>query len=424
MEDKKDDFIGAVPLEERIRLAESVPLHSIKKQKKKPKIIDTANGSGKGVGNDAVSQLISTRTISLYPHLRGSSSREGGPIRDSYKAMMVGEDCMIAVICDGCEWGTQYVEASRQAAQDFSDFVVSHLHEASTTRDVVHVLLRGLSHAHWRLSEGKAELTDAGTTALLGGVLIKTADSSLGERWAWISVTIGNSISFHSSEGLVRNITSGNLKEGQSPRDCGRLGPVIDGLPDTRDLNVGFQLCEENDMVLLLSDGVHINLSPEFLGVPPTECGYKGESSESDLDGSPVTWSDISPAESFSMRMEYMQNLLGKFIGTVGDALENRKKTFVHLDNADIDALAHALMKHCLNTTSKAREWMEMNPNSKEKLPRDFAQFSGRMDHASAVILRVGKLQVDGTKSPDSSKAMKRSLLPKEPTTNNMSHLD
>lgn len=51
-----------------------------------------------------------------------------------------------------------------------------------------------------------------------------------------------------------------------------------DGLPDLRNLDVGFCVLNSGDFIMLLSDGIHDNLDPELLGHNPRSLGLNVDS--------------------------------------------------------------------------------------------------------------------------------------------------
>ncbi len=74
-----------------------------------------------------------------------------------------------------------------------------------------------------------------------------------------------------------------------------------------------------------------------------------------------------------------------------------RTKVFSYPTSAEDESpfspfnITNRIMKHCLAATGRGREWMEQNP--KEKLPNDYVAYPGKMDHATAAIVRVGKFE-------------------------------
>jgi serine/threonine protein phosphatase PrpC len=62
-------------------------------------------------------------------------------------------------------------------------------------------------------------------------------------------------------------LTKGNRKNVYDARDSGgRLGPYVgEGAPDLRNITANYTICEEDDIILLVSDGVHDNLDPQVI---------------------------------------------------------------------------------------------------------------------------------------------------------------
>lgn len=80
-------------------------------------------------------------------------------------------------------------------------------------------------------------------------------------------MSIGDCKAFKfSADGQVTEITEGNRQNVSDARDPGgRIGPHLnDGSPDLRNLSVYYCDCEENDVIALLSDGVHDNFGEIF----------------------------------------------------------------------------------------------------------------------------------------------------------------
>lgn len=61
----------------------------------------------------------------------------------------------------------------------------------------------------------------------------------------------------------------------------GRLGPYIGkGEPDLRNLRLRSVVMGEDDILFVVSDGIHDNLDPIFMGKTPKEVGMEGDSWE------------------------------------------------------------------------------------------------------------------------------------------------
>lgn len=64
------------------------------------------------------------------------------------------------------------MEASNRAKAAFVEYMKSHLSELTTIREVGQYLLSAISYCHHKILEGKEDMWEAGTTTLMGGVLL------------------------------------------------------------------------------------------------------------------------------------------------------------------------------------------------------------------------------------------------------------
>eukprot|EP01119_Soliformovum_irregulare_P008789 TRINITY_DN2189_c0_g1_i2.p1 TRINITY_DN2189_c0_g1~~TRINITY_DN2189_c0_g1_i2.p1 ORF type:complete len:438 (+),score=84.53 TRINITY_DN2189_c0_g1_i2:343-1656(+) len=384
--DPKEEFPDVFKdVEARYLKFEHVPDYKIRKIKKNPKIFDDSWGPyDVQFPDDQYSSFICGRSISTYPHIPGKDKRDGDPICDSFQVQLLEDNVVLAVICDGCNWGDRPKDASNKAKEGMLNYMRSHIHEMSDARDVGHVLLRALSYCHSKICEGFTDVWDAGTTTLYGGMLfrLKELDAEHNEQWAWVSVSIGDCKCFHYSatQGTLTEITEGNRQNVHDARDCGgRLGPYVgDGEPDLRNVFVYYTMCSENDTILLLSDGVHDNLDPQTLGMTPRQL-------DSSLDY--TEWKDIPPELeplASSLKTRHMQNFLIRDLILGGEdqvKMRNKVLAFMKTDDDSMSPLniTSRIMKHCLAVTASGRQWMvnftEISYLSLENLKEIFPEF-------------------------------------------------
>jgi len=160
-----------------------------------------------------------------------------------------------------------------------------------------------------------------------------------------------------------------NLADATDPG--GRLGPSLQGgTPDLRNLDLYFHPCSKGDILLLVSDGVHDNLDPQMLGKQPKEFSIDAE-----------TWQDAEvnfPEEA----EEAKTNFRNKFLSSELSEIVKKNKNFSLID------ICQHLIQYCWYLTKKSREFMEQFPA--KKLPADYAQYPGKMDHTTVVAVRVG----------------------------------
>ncbi|KAF2074491.1 hypothetical protein CYY_004196 [Polysphondylium violaceum] len=327
--------------------------------------------------------LICAKSGSSYPkHFTGR--RIGDPICDRFK-VLIFKDKLIVSLADGCNWGRLPYEAATKATDSFLLFLEENVHEINTIRKAGSFLLAAMTAAHKGIIAGKAEVYESGTTTLIGGLLTRIKSESNIKRmssltymgkdhvdatWVFTGVTLGDCKAFHYSKKhrTFSDITKGNRQNLTDARDPGgRLGPYIRlGEPDLRNLEVFYKFCDQGDLILLLSDGVHDNLDPQQLGVNPTELGIEAD-----------TWEkagQLFPSETEDAKSDYRKRWLSDHFQTE----EQLEPTFI----------SNTLLKHCTVTTQSSRDFMEQNTS--KKLPSDYTLYPGKMDHNTCVCFKVG----------------------------------
>jgi len=304
----------------------------------------------------------------------------------------------------------------------------AHQNEMQDLSDATYLLLRALSFCHYKIVEGKTDIFgEAGTTTLLGGMLLRIKDKEKSEKkdpkdepkketFIFICVSIGDCKVFHyvPSTRKATDITLGNRRNAYDAKDCGgRLGPYVgeNGDPDIRNVTIYHQICAEDDLIILCSDGVHDNMDPQTLGIGPK-----------DLSPQYASWNswDQFPSEQEAdlVKSEFMiKYFMEEAIDAKNDEEKLRNKVFSFTEENDDryspDSITSRAVKHCLKVTSKSREWMEQNP--KEKLPMDYVEFPGKMDHATCVAIRVTRFDRELAKAKEALKSSeKRRTLPRD----------
>eukprot|EP01111_Echinosteliopsis_oligospora_P014285 TRINITY_DN5351_c0_g1_i1.p1 TRINITY_DN5351_c0_g1~~TRINITY_DN5351_c0_g1_i1.p1 ORF type:complete len:172 (-),score=30.29 TRINITY_DN5351_c0_g1_i1:62-577(-) len=167
---------------------------------------------------------------------------------------------------------------------------------------------------------------------------------------------------FAISRRRVTDVTYGSRSGLRDVTDCGgRLGPQPDtGIPDLRNLQVYFHPCDEDDMLLMVSDGVHDNFDPEYLGKTPEECYVRGGK-----------W---ACPEGVAAKELYMSRYIEDVIASIADPKPS--------------TIVDAIVKHCKKVTKPSRKWMKQN---KGRLPVDYSRFPGKMDHTSCICIQIPK---------------------------------
>jgi len=290
-------------------------------------------------------------------------------------------------VADGCGWGERAMQASHRLRDHFMDYFTNEVKSLRTLREISEHLVTAISYANYYISYDKKTVWMAGTTTGLCGLLVEldtTKDPSL-PPWAFVFVSIGDCkcFKFDGVTQACQDITVGNRMNITDARDPGgRLGPHHKkGDPDLRNLELYWIGCNEGDMVLVVSDGVHDNLDPQCLGYEPSEFGLNVKA-----------WDEIPIADCTKTKTKFMNEYITKII--LGADKE---------DNEDIigfnagpntkriisPALASKrLIRHCQDITQKSRVWMEQNPQ--EALEHDYKKFPGKLDHTTVVACTVG----------------------------------
>lgn len=317
-------------------------------------------------GEDTDTPNLSTRSVSTYPKLP-SGEKDGEPIADRL-FVQVNENRMMVAVADGCNWGKRPQMAARDAVTALSQYITDKHEMIHDLQDAGHFLLRSFAEAHKRIIAGKEDIWEAGTTTLIGSMCLELESTQEGDpQWGVLCVSVGDCKAFIARrEGReVVDVTSGNRNNVADGRDPGgRLGPYIgQGWPDLRNLRLYFSPCKANDIVLIVSDGVHDNLDPQTLGKTPADLNLPNK-----------TWDEFSHEELLKVKSNYMRGVLRELIFDGGDDAPG--------------SITQRLITHCVEVTRKSREYMEQDPARKQ--PMDYIAYPGKMDHTTCVTYIVG----------------------------------
>lgn len=374
--------------------------------------------------------LFAACSLSTYPRVPegAGTGRQGDPVCDRF-CMQIYKDAAVVALADGCNWGRLPFEAANKATAGFIQYLTTRIASITSLRGAGSLLLAALSAANKKILEGMDQW-ECGTTTLIGGLLLPVLPSShappIGSlprssswsssnslpnmspsavgrtragsttcapnghskspgsvsRWVFVCVSLGDCKAFHYSQRTQQftDITEGNRQNLTDARDPGgRLGPYIEANPDLRNLHLYYHLAEPGDLIVLMSDGIHDNLDPQQLGVPPPETKVKAD-----------TWEQAEKID--PERVEAFKNTFRK--GWLEDTF-SKQLLLQEKDNntskklkLDVTSVVDVLLQHCVNITKASREFMEQNP--KLKLPPDFKMYPGKLDHATCVCLSVG----------------------------------
>eukprot|EP01087_Luapelamoeba_hula_P010704 TRINITY_DN2840_c0_g1_i1.p1 TRINITY_DN2840_c0_g1~~TRINITY_DN2840_c0_g1_i1.p1 ORF type:complete len:683 (-),score=113.32 TRINITY_DN2840_c0_g1_i1:34-2082(-) len=192
-------------------------------------------------------------------------------------------------------------------------------------------------------------------------------------QWVFLCAGVGDCKALHYSqqEKKLRDITTAcrsDLFDSTDPG--GRLGPYKgragDSAPDLRNLNIYYAVCEEDDLIIIVTDGVYDNYDPYHRGVPPRQLGL-------DVD----KWGDLDRELALAQTGEFMmEKMTETFLAKTGGNRVTPHDVVI------------SLTQGCEQLVRKSSQWMENNPNI--GLPVNYAEYPGKMDHATCLCFRVG----------------------------------
>uniref|UniRef100_A0A6B2L696 PPM-type phosphatase domain-containing protein n=1 Tax=Arcella intermedia TaxID=1963864 RepID=A0A6B2L696_9EUKA len=308
--------------------------------------------------------------------------------------MKVYKGYQIFCVADGCGWGERPKEASNRLKDSFLDYFEGKTFK--TLKEISTHLVHACAFANHCISYGKEDIWMAGTSTALGGLIVELEEKKKKKKnetnnvppWAFVFLSIGDCKCFKWDCALktCTDITAGNRVHVTDARDPGgRLGPQKkDGQPDLRNLDMFWVGCNEGDIIMTMSDGVHDNLDPQTLGHVPSEFGQKVDS-----------WDDIDPKLCTDIKTKFMNDLITKIITTdISEVPQSFMNDPLPLSN-NTEArpvtpalITKRLVRYCLKLTRNAREWMEQNPNG--TLESDYQKYPGKLDHTTCVACMVG----------------------------------
>jgi len=380
----------------RKEMYEAVPELPVRSLKTKMEIASIA-GPSRDCFQHAFKDLVMAKSVSAYPQkvLQGTTNsdgspillevREGDPICDQY-ALLAFENRVMVAVADGCNWGEEPRLAAEKASYIFIDYLKKHQKDISDLRDTVPLILRAFMAAHNTIIDGYSmdNIYQAGTTTMIAGMCFELLSPYQGFSHAFVFVSLGDCKAYHlrMRSGDITDLTDDNRNNILDAKDPGgRIGPHLEGgQPDLRNLSVFWVPCDAEDILFLTTDGVHDNLDPQHLGKLPSELNLTiPNDSWSSLDPQkdPGTYEQARKAKSAFIK-SFINNLIG---------VEN---PVTQVNRPTPALLTERLITHCLSTTESSRSFMEKNYG--KKLPPDFKQYPGKMDHVTCCAFRAGML--------------------------------
>jgi len=261
------------------------------------------------------------KTLDTYAFDFVKNERAGQPNADGFYAEGCSKFVCFAV-ADGIGWGVGSRRASQSALLGFMSCIRLAIVKYNLrtqfwdTHSIARVCLKAITNAH----EFTSALCDAKTT-FAGGVIVelvhqesvddkkkKSAKRPKRKRWAFVGVSVGDSLIYRYSAESKTVVEVTQCDRSGGIRDAGGFlgGP---GAPDLRNLQVHFCLIDEGDLLLAVSDGVHDNLDPEVLHVPPIQAGIRDF----------VNWGDVEPVLKNVAKAQYKETQLRQIIAKIQD---------------------------------------------------------------------------------------------------------
>jgi serine/threonine protein phosphatase PrpC len=331
-------------------------------------------GDSDGHGGDAeFGGRVYAQTVATYPKF----CLGWEVVCDQWYVRLLGNRIVFA-LADGCNWGQKVRLAASTACRAIIDQVGDRDVQARIrdTMEGRHYLLRSFSVAHEQVVAATT-----GTTTLLAGIIMEVDPDT--DEWALVCASVGDCKAFVYVQEADRcvDVTLGNRRDLRNARDPGgRLGDS-DGQkqPDLRNLQSYFWPVKRNDILMLVSDGVHDNLDPESFGRHPKDIAAEfSDPRLSSLSSAIKDWDDADQDTTEKLKSSWMLEKLHSII-------KSQDMTAKSVSNALVDFVTH--------TTSPSRDFMEAYPDKQE--PSDHVAYPGKMDHTTCIAFTIGPLFKD-----------------------------
>ena len=217
---------------------------------------------------EAHCSVASTKSISTYPILP-HGERDGGeqnissynpttlftkfilcsdPNADKVWVQLHKARAILA-LADGCNWGHRPQQAAQSATAALKSYLTPRYKEqmnykmftnhnyrfnaVADLQEAAHLLLRAFAEADKKIMEGKEFHWEAGTTTLLGGILLRFKPQDNVPAWGFVCCSVGDCKAFlysHKSK-EVTDITAGNRSNVTDTRYTMRYPYKFDSLP-------------------------------------------------------------------------------------------------------------------------------------------------------------------------------------------------
>ncbi|XP_028413063.1 PP2C-like domain-containing protein CG9801 isoform X2 [Dendronephthya gigantea] len=339
---------------------------------------------------------------SLYDTDPETNKPVGEPNADAF-AVVARENNAFLAVADGCGWGVKSFLAARTAVKGCIEYLSKQLHKASTTQEIMDIMLNSFKYAHECIVDSKGTVT-----TLCAAVICKIQGINC---YGLCVVNVGDSLAFvYRKDGYVQEVTVGSHSPGE--RDMkqagGCIGPLVGDDPDLGNLTCSFTFVDEGDIVFLTSDGISDNFDPQVLKITsPGDLDHlltpvkPSKSQESLLDQGDKQ-EKATDARVVTQRRRSYSAPVGREIATTALA-KNMSCTIMKEviqsespcgEESSAKELCAKLMNFVVQNTLKRRTFLEQNRNCKrEEFDKKKKSIPGKLDHATVVAFEVGHFQ-------------------------------
>jgi len=119
-------------------------------------------------------------------------------------------------------------------------------------------------------------------------------------------------------------------------------------------------------------------MDPQHLGKLPHDLNIKVKEN---------SWAELDLATSTPLYAE-ADKIKSLFAHKFINAMIGGEKSLQRATRTTASQITGKLIEHAWTVTKAGREWMEQNPG--KKLPKDYVQYPGKMDHTTCVSFEVG----------------------------------
>lgn len=305
------------------------------------------------------------------------------PICDTYR-IDIYQDVTALVICDGCNWGHRPQTAAHIARNAVCDYIKSHIDKIEDCKQAGHELQESFNYAHKKIIEPHDMITDAGTTTVLAGLLLKLdEDESIG-RYGFVVASVGDCKAYLWSKRTGEVFGKfAQLTQQISPRATAvALTRPIPAVALARSWTVVRPTTATWPCTLFLQKkampsgplrtvpalqltltGVFDNFDPETLGLAPCDLPFGRKE---------TSFKEMNVLEAEDLKTRYTLEELRKIC-------KDTKPTY----------LPKKLTDHAIKVNEASVQWMRTNPAG--KLPSDYQKYPGKMDHTTCALFVVGE---------------------------------